>query len=121
MFDHARWSLPGNSRDLQDGVVWAAGGELSLHLDAPPSLLCEATIAGTALVLHLVNFAASPVEGTRLTLRADWPGELQKALEISPEAETREADFEIREGRLHVRLGRIDVYLVLVLEFDRAP
>ena len=103
------WKLPVNSQEIVDEVRWAAGGEFSLEVEAPPTVTSELLEQkGTGMLfVHLLNYddeRNAQVGNVRVKLRIP-EGKQVKAIEvISPDEDAPANDSTHRERTVgHIR------------------
>ena len=122
-FPNQYWKLPRNSRELAAAVRWAAGGELSAVVEAPPSVtleLAEQKATGNRL-LHLVNYdVAKPVANLPVELRLPAGRKLREAVLVSPDGGNPEnLKVTLREGFARFRIPRLNVYDLVLLRMEK--
>jgi len=114
------WALPENWEELVGSVRWAAGGEFSLNVDAPLTVLAELQEQrglGKTLV-HLVNYNMK-----RQPLVKDIQINVERSLQPNPDfveflepgEEAKKLDFEMIGGRLKISLPVLRTYGLVVI------
>jgi hypothetical protein len=115
------WKLPLNWHELIDAVKWAAGGELSLDVQAPPHVAAELIDQKNRVLVHLLNYAAEsgPVSG-KIAVRVAIPQgrKVGTAYLISPDHPVESLEVAMRGNRAQFVAPRLDTYGVAVLELQ---
>ena len=115
------WKLPVNWHELIDAVKWAAGGELSLEVQAPPHVAAELIDQKSRVLVHLLNYAAErgPVSGKIAVSVAIPQGrKVVTAYLISPDHAVESLEVAMRDNRAQFAAPRLDTYGVAVLELQ---
>lgn len=127
-FGTEQWENPLNAADLLNAIRWAAGGMLSLEVDAPEGVAVElltpaspsgrATAGESTLLLHLLNFKLeSPVSSASIRLRLPIGKKVTRASLLTYPAETEiEIPFTQTGITLKAALPAFDPYALLILE-----
>lgn len=115
------WKLPLNRGEIIDAVKWAAGGELSLEVQAPPEVVAELTDQKDRVLVHLLNYAEKrgPVGG-KISVSVEIPRgrRVRSASLISPDHPAQELKVEPRGNRALFSVPRLAIYGVAVLELN---
>jgi hypothetical protein len=115
------WRLPLNRGELIDAVKWAAGGELSLDVQAPPEVVAELIDQKDRVLVHLLNYAGKrvPVIG-RISVSVEIPQgrRVRSASLISPDHPAQDLKVEPRGNRALFSVPRLATYGVAVLELN---
>ncbi|MCZ2075000.1 MAG: beta-galactosidase [Bryobacterales bacterium] len=115
------WKLPLNWHELIDAVKWAAGGELSLDVQAPPHVTAELIDQKDRVLVHLLNYAAErgPVSGKIAVSVAIPQGRKVGAAHlVSPDHPVESLQVAMRGNRAQFAAPRLDTYGVAVLELQ---
>jgi hypothetical protein len=115
------WKLPLNWHELIEAVKWAAGGELSLDVQAPPEVAAELIDQNSRVLVHLLNYGREhgPVKG-KIGVSVEIPQgrRVGKASLISPDHPAQELKVEMRGNRARFSAPRLDTYAVAALELQ---
>jgi|SRR5579872_793090 len=110
------WKLPVNWRELLNELRWAAGGDFSLEVKAPPTVVSELLQQGATqrLYVHLLNYDAvhtPQVDNIELTLRLPQ-GRKVKAVELlSPDQDGASVlQYTARPGGVTIHVPRLQTY-----------
>ncbi len=116
------WKLPLNWRELMDGVLWAAGGRLSLEVTAPTTVVTELVEQKekNKMVLHLLNYdvARTPsVSNIAVNLRIPDGKKVVNVSLLSPDegAETHLTSAS-KNGGVTFTVPRLRTYSVAVIQ-----
>lgn len=116
------WKLPANSQQLRDAVEWAAGGELSLRVEAPAYVVSELLEQKekSKLLLHLVNFNVvrePTVSGVRVDLRTP-SGLSPKSVTMmtADQDESLALGFQTTKSRTQFTISGLGAYALVVIE-----
>jgi hypothetical protein len=112
------WKLPKNWEELRESVRWAAGGQLTLEVEAPPTVTAELLRQPETgmLTLHLINYdldRTPKVEGIHVRLRG--PKEVKTLSILSPDQKALTTAFTIRDGVLAFTFPNLEAYSVAVI------
>jgi hypothetical protein len=118
------WKLPRNWQQLKEAVKWAAGGELSLELKAPPYVVAELLEQKELdeLVLHLVNFNVvnePEVENVEVDLLIPEGNSIKRvSLLTATESgtQTQNLRFKTNDNRIHFSVPKLNAYAMLLIE-----
>jgi len=118
------WKLPKNWQQLKDAVKWAAGGELSLELKAPPFVVAELLEQKELdeLILHLVNFNVvnePVVENVEVDLKIPESMSVkQVSLLTANDSGTQIQDlrFQTDDHRIRFTVPKLNAYTMLLIE-----
>ena len=117
------WKLPRNWKQLKDAVRWAAGGELSLEIEAPPYVVAELLQQQEVrkLLLHLVNFnvVREPVvRSIGIDLRIPQGWDIGQVSLLTPDKEEiRVLPFQnVQDHRINFVVPSLQVYGMLVIQ-----
>lgn len=118
------WKLPVNWKELIEEVKWAAGGSLSLEVDAPATLvseLLEQKEQGRLLV-HLLNYDVQRVPSLKaVSVSLAVPsGKKVTALSLlSPdEDKAAPAQYTVKDARLRFTVPRLQTYMLAVAQLE---
>ena len=124
--DSRYWHLPRNWDDLRRAVVWAAGGRLSVEVDAPLTTVLNVTLRDDRLCIHLINYDHShPVRGVGVTLADPFVESGSKVgciWVISPdeghpdEGRGTELAFNADRNRIQFLVPELRIYSVVAIE-----
>jgi len=116
------WKLPVNWEELIDAVQWAAGGHLSLQVNAPLTVAAEVTEQrekGRTMV-HLLNYDAArnpQVSGIEVSLEIPRGKEITRVSLLSPDEQgLLSPSFTVRNGKLLFTVPRLRTYTVAVIQ-----
>ena len=115
------WKLPVNWVEMIDSVKWAAGGNLSLEVQAPLTVTAELLHQKEAgkLVVHLINYDAArhpKVEDIHIRLDARKIGKVKQVSLHSPDVEeVRALPFSESEGRVMFSVPSLETYSVVIV------
>ncbi len=118
------WKLPVNWEELIDAVKWAAGGPLSLEVNAPLTVVSELTEQkqNNKLMVHLLNYnvAQSPwVKGVEVTLQIPERKKASKVLLLSPDSEgIQSLPVTEKNGRANFTVPRLNRYSLAVIQLE---
>ena len=115
------WKLPRNARDLVDAVRWAAGGELSLEVQAPPHVVAELIDQNGRVLVHLLNYAAEHGPGPgKIDVTVEIPkGRRVRAASIlSPDHAAQALKVDQRGTRARFPVTGLQTYSVAVLDLE---
>lgn len=118
-FGTEQWENPLNAADLLNAIRWAAGGVLSVEVDAPEGVTIELlTQPDGTLLLPLLNFKLdSPVPTANLRLRLPIGKTITRARLLTYPAESEvEIPFKQTGVTLKTTLPAFDQYALLILE-----
>jgi hypothetical protein len=122
-FSNEHWKLPKNSSDLIEAVKWAAGGKLTVSVQAPLSVAAELVEQRSSgnWILHLVNFDFNkPVDNIAVNLRLPEGRELKEAVvETSDGSATHALKVRIAGETASFRVPKLQVYDLVRLTFRR--
>jgi hypothetical protein len=120
-FSSEHWKLPKNYPELLAAVRWAAGGQLTLSVQAPLSVAAELVEQRSSgnWILHLVNFDFSrPISGIAVKLRQPRGRELKEAVVETPDGSpTQVLKPTIAGGIASFPVPRLRVYDLIQLTF----
>jgi hypothetical protein len=118
------WRLPANTRELIDAVKWAAGGQLSLEVNAPSGVVSELVEqpGEHTRIVHIVNYdrAQHPlVKDLHLSVGLTPHAKIRRATLLSPDAEAS-ASLPISEshGRALLSVPSLRTYSLVVLQVE---
>ncbi len=116
------WKLPANSEQLRDAVEWAAGGELSLQIDAPSYVVAELLEQkeNNKLLLHLVNFNVTRVpvvRGINVDLR-NPTNFVPKTIILmtAAQGESVALPFHVENARTKFTVPELGAYALIVIQ-----
>jgi hypothetical protein len=118
------WKLPTNWEQLKEAVKWAAGGELSLEVKAPPYVVAELLQQKELgeLVLHVVNFdvVEEPVvENVEVDLRIPEGMSVKRVSLLSARnsgTQTEDLRFKMKNHRIHFTVPELNAYAMLLIK-----
>jgi hypothetical protein len=121
-FGNRYWKLPVNHAAMIAAVRWAAGGSLSIEVEAPPAVVVEvARQPGTNTVLvHLLNYdAGQPAENVRINYRIPGGSRLREVLLDDPEIKApRPLNFELQTNVASFVVPRLRLYRLALLRLE---
>ena len=110
------WKLPVNWKQLKNAVKWAAGGELSLDVDAPPYVVAELLEQKERekVLLYLVNFNVvrePAVHNVEVDLRIPSNFHVQEVSLLSPDQPaSRTVPFRTKRARIQFTVPKLEAY-----------
>ena len=114
------WRRPENWKDLLEAVRWAAGGRLSVEVEAPPSFIVEVRrqTEPDRLLIHLLNFeSVSPGPDLRVSVAIPEFARPARCIELSPEEpEGREVHFESDDDGIAFEVSGVEKYRLVVID-----
>jgi hypothetical protein len=119
------WKLPVNWKEFVDEVRWAAGGSLSLELDAPLTVVSELVQQKerSRFLVHLLNYDAQRTPSLKpiaVSLKVADGAKIRSVRLLSPDDPNPPApQFAIRDGRLRFTVSRLQTYTLAVVEMER--
>jgi hypothetical protein len=121
-FPNAYWYLPRNTEALTSAVVWAAGGQLSATVTAPPSVTLELAERpeSKSLLLHLVNYDfRHPVTGIDAEVQLPHGTRVREVVSSTPDAGHEvKLEHATAGGRVKFRIPKLEVYNLAVVRLD---
>jgi len=118
------WKLPVNWKELVAELRWAAGGQFSLEMKAPPTVteeLLEQSSTNTLLV-HLLNYAAQrqpDVRGIELKLRLPGARKVKAVEVVSPDQPAAQSPMYAVDGQtLAITVPRLETYSVVMVKMQ---
>jgi hypothetical protein len=110
------WKLPENWEELVDSVRWAAGGRLTLEVEAPLTVTAELLKQPETgrLLLHLINYdleRTPKVENIQVRLRGGE--EAKELLVLSPDEGAQTLTLTRKEGTLAFTVPALKAYTVV--------
>jgi hypothetical protein len=84
------WKRPRNWKEIEEGILRAAGGKMPVEISGPPFLVANPVSQPDKrrMILHLVNYDAvkgKPVEGIDVTCELQAGGEVKEVRLLSPD------------------------------------
>lgn len=118
------WKLPVNWEELIAGVKWAAGGGLSLEVDASKTLSVVAELIDQPgkdrSLVHLINYAEaqrSSVSSLEVSVEIPKGKRIQQVTLLTPDgAGSRSVSSRIEDGRVHFTVPHLQTYTLAILE-----
>ena len=116
------WKLPSNWKQLKDAVQWAAGGELSVEIEAPLYVVSELLEQKqqNKTLLHLVNFNVTKepvVRNIGVDLRIPGNKSVQSVSLFLPEEDSAsDIPFNTKDNRITFTVPQIAAYGMLVIQ-----
>ena len=118
------WKLPRNWQQLKDAVTWAAGGELSLEIEAPKYVIAEILRQDKLdeLILHLVNFnvvEVPVVENIEIDLEIPEGMNIKRvSLLYAKDSGTgaQNLRFKTSNNRIHFTIPKLNAYAMLIIK-----
>jgi hypothetical protein len=118
------WKLPVNWKELIDAVKWAAGGRLSLEVNAPRTVAAELTEkkSENELLVHLVNYQMARVPRIRnvlVTLQIPAARKLRQLTLVSPdESAPLSPHYTVKNQRLTFTVPQLETYTLAVIKLE---
>ena len=117
------WKLPRNAQALLAAVKQAAGGKLSVEVEAPAWVtaeLADQPATGTRL-LHLINFKyREPLEDVPVRVRLPKGAHLREAVVVTPDGPNQELRVTVEGDTVSFRVPALKVYDLVLLRTERA-
>ena len=118
------WKLPKNWRQLKEAVTWAAGGELSLEIEAPTYVVAEILEQKELdeLILHLVNFnvvAEPEVKNVQVDLNIPDGKRIKRVSMLTANdsgTQTKDIKFKTVNHRIHFTVPKLNAYAMILIE-----
>ena len=118
------WKLPKNWQQLKEAVKWAAGGELSLDLKAPPYVVAELLEQKelNELILHLVNFnvvVEPEVDKVQVDLNIPEGMDIKQVSMLTATesgTQTKSLKFKMDKTRIHITVPKLNAYAMLIIK-----
>ncbi len=117
-FPTEQWEMPLNAQDLLDAVRWAAGGRLSVEVEAPAGVAVEALCdADGALLIHLLNYRAdSPARNVVVRVTpGSWPRTAQVLALGYGETDLRPLEARVDDRELTIVVPVVDPYQLVIV------
>jgi hypothetical protein len=116
------WKLPRNADALLEAVKRAAGGRLSLEVEAPPWVtaeLADQRETGTRL-LHLVNFKyREPLRDIPVKVRLPKGARFRHAVVETPDGRSQELQVTVENDTASFRVPELKVYDLVLVRTER--
>jgi len=121
--DNRYWVLPKNHPDLATSVRWAAGGELSVTVDAPLWVTLELARQPSTdtLLLHLINFKVNePLKQVAAKVRVPDGYVVREAVVETPDSRGAQAlKIDAQGAFASFRLPSLKVYDLVLLRLEK--
>jgi hypothetical protein len=118
-FTSLYWKLPKNWEQLSNAVTWACGKELSVHVDAPLSVVMNVVQqpGSGKIVIHLVNFdIKNPVKNISVSMTRDLKAKIKNITLKSPDI-SKEMPLTFNEKeRVTFIVPELKIYDMVVIE-----
>lgn len=120
------WKLPLNWEELIDAVKWAAGGRLSLEVEAPATQAVVAELMErprqNQRLVHLINYAGpqgNAVSKVEVSVEIPQGKRVRQIRLLTPDGlGSRTATSRTKQGRVHFTVLHLQTYTVAVLELE---
>jgi len=118
------WKLPVNWQELIDAVKWAAGDQLSVEMNAPPTVVAELTEEKkkNEVLVHLLNYnvaKAPSVRNIEVSLRLPETKRASKVVLLSPDGGNSQAvPVALKNGRLTFTVPRLRTYTLAAVPLE---
>jgi hypothetical protein len=121
------WKLPLNWEDLVEQVRWAAGGTLSLEVEAPGTTAVVAEhaqqVGRNRCLIHLLNYDSargSAVNNVMVDVELPEGAQTRQVSLLTPDSEqaASRALSEVENGRLRFTVPVLKVYTLAVVDFE---
>jgi hypothetical protein len=111
------WILPANTGDLAQAVRQAAGGRLSLEVEAPDWVAVEQVQKDNRVMVHLVNYRSqNTLSNLPVDVRLDAGKSVSSVRVVSPDREgSQELKFSVEGGRCRFSVPELKIYDVIVV------
>jgi len=118
------WKLPKNWQQLKEAVKWAAGGELSLELDAPLYVIAEVLQQKQLdeMIVQLVNFnvvEVPEVENIKVDLRLPEGRHVRRVSVMYAEesgTQTQDLPFKTTNRRIQFTVPKLNAYAMVLIQ-----
>lgn len=120
------WKLPINWRELIDETKWAAGGQLSLETNAPPTVVAEVMerAGGKELLVHLLNYDVARTQSVRnieVSLLLPRTKRAGKVVLLSPDLEQQQTvTGALKRDRFTFSVPVLKTYIVASIPLNPA-
>jgi hypothetical protein len=114
-----RMDLPVNWPELEEAVRWAAGGEFSVRVQAPQTVVMNLyeKKEKDQMILHLVNFKPDLLRGIPVELNIPAGKKVRSVTLISTDREgTQSVPFTLEKAALNFRVPELKLYDMLVIQ-----
>ncbi|MBI3852054.1 MAG: beta-galactosidase [Verrucomicrobia bacterium] len=119
---NALWKLPHNADALLAAVKQAAGGKLSVEMEAPAWVVAELAdqpATGTRL-LHLINFKyQEPLRDLPVKVRLPQGARFREAVVETPDGPTQKLRVSVEGDTVSFRVPELKVYDLVLLRTER--
>ena len=117
------WKLPLNWREIVDSVRWVAGGEFSLEMNAPGTVVAEPMRrSDKEFLLHLVNYdvaRTASVSNIGVKLRVPNGATVKGIMLLSPDrADVPVLPHKMQEGAVTFTVPRLATYDLAVVQLE---
>ena len=120
------WKLPLNWEELIGQVRWAAGGKLSLEVDAPETLAVVAELieqpAQNRRIAHLLNYAApngAAVNDLNVDVELPEGKQVRQVTLLSPDGGgATTIPNHVENGRVRFNVPRLDTYTLAIIQME---
>ena len=110
------WKLPLNAQELVEAVKRAAGGQLSLDVQAPPTVAAELMQQKDRVIVHLLNYAKQRNENIKVDIALPRGRTVARASLVSPDHARQSLNCEVRDGHARFVVPSLRTYEVGVLD-----
>jgi hypothetical protein len=118
---NALWKLPRNAEALVTAVKQAAGGRLSVEVEAPAWVTAEVAdqaATGTRL-LHLINFKYQvPLRDIPVRVRLPQGARFREAVVETPDGPSQELHVTVEDDAVSFRVPELKVYDLILLRTE---
>jgi len=117
----AQWKLPANWNELVEAVEWACGGNLSLKVYAPLTVVAELLMKTdkTRMMLHLVNFDNNALGDLNVDLRIPFERKIRKVMLLSPDFEKKiPLKFNEVGDRIFFKVPKLIIYDLILIQLE---
>ena len=116
------WKLPVNWKTFIESVQWAAGNNLSLSIEAPPTVTMELTEKEdkTALMLHLLNynFKSSVPGSIKVSIQIPQGNTVKQIDMITPDGKGETLQFKENGRETVFTVPRLIVYDMIIIKLQ---
>jgi len=117
----AQWKLPANWNELVEAVEWACGGNLSLKVYAPLTVVAELLMKTdkTRMMLHLVNFDDNALGDLNVDLRIPFERKIREVMLLSPDFEEKiPLKFNEVGDRIFFKVPKLIIYDLILVQLE---
>lgn len=116
------WKLPVNWKELVASVEWAAADNLSINIEAPPTVTMELNEKEdkSAWILHLLNFNyknSAVVDNIKIDMQIPGTKKVKEIVMETPDGQNEKLAFKDNGKRILFTVPRLKVYDIIIVKF----